>query len=30
MGVGATSLRDAGVQLKAGEVGANLLSLLKA
>jgi AcrR family transcriptional regulator len=29
MGVGATSLRDAGVQLKAGEIGANLLTLLK-
>jgi AcrR family transcriptional regulator len=29
MGVGATSLRDAGVSLKAGEIGANLLSLLK-
>lgn len=29
MGVGATSLRDAGVQLKAGDIGMDLLALLK-
>ena len=29
MGVGATSLRDAGVQLKAGDIGSDLVALLK-